>query len=184
MSISLPDVVRSSGATRARELDVRPVLAKGGDPFQLILETARGLGDGEALHLVVGFEPTPLYAVMRSMGRAAHTERSGEAFHVWFFREAGAAPERAAASTERAPLLAPVQLDVRGLEPPQPMITILEKLVELGPGAQLLVRHHREPVLLYEKLALRGYGARTEKRGEGDYLVHVAPAWVFEPEAA
>jgi hypothetical protein len=62
------------------------------------------------------------------------------------------------------------------------MVAILEKLAELGPGARLRVHHHRDPVLLYEKLRLRGYAARTERRGEGDYLVHIAPAWAFTGE--
>ena len=178
---ALPNVVRDAGARAARELDVRPVLAKGGDPFSLILKTTRGLGDDEALHLVVGFEPTPLYGIMRGLGRAAHTEQKSGTYHVWFYRDRKATPESAPARREEPTALPePVELDVRGLEPPQPMIRILEKLVDLGPGGQLLVRHHREPVLLYEKLALRGYAARCDKRGEGDYLVHIAPAWVFE----
>ena len=120
---------------------------------------------------------------MRAQGWAAHTEQQGDVWHVWFYPDARATPERAEAKGERAPLQPSVEIDVRGLEPPQPMIVILEKLVAIGPGAQLFVHHHREPVLLYEKLALRGYGARTEKLGEGDYRVHIAPAWVFEAHA-
>jgi len=174
----LPAPVAASGATRAHELDVRPILAKGGDPFSLIMKTVSGLAADEALHLVVGFEPAPLYAVMRMAGRLAHTEKTGDEVHVWFYRDASLAEQPSGA--ERVPLQPPVDLDVRGLEPPAPMVTILEKLAELGAGAQLRVRHHREPVLLYDKLKLRGYAARCEKRGEGDYLVHIAPAWAFE----
>ena len=179
MSASFPDPVRVAGAHAERVLDVRPILARGGDPFTLILRTTRELGDDEALHLVVGFEPTPLYAVMRAHGRLAHTEHEDGVYHVGFYRDGRSTPEKRV-TQPRGALRAPVELDVRGLEPPQPMIKILEKLVELGDGAQLLVQHHREPVLLYDKLAMRGYGARTTKRGEGDYLVHIAPAWVFE----
>lgn len=176
---TLPTAVGAAGTRSSRELDVRPILAKGGDPFSLILKTTEKLADDEALHLIVGFEPTPLYSVMKGRGRAAHTEHTGDVYHVWFYKDAATRPEPEARG-ERTALKPPVALDVRGLEPPQPMIVILEKLVELGPGAQLEVHHHREPVLLYEKLALRGYGARTEKRAEGDYLVHIAPAWTFE----
>jgi hypothetical protein len=71
-------------------------------------------------------------------------------------------------------------MDVRGLEPPAPLLAILEKLTELGPGAQLRVRHHREPVLLYDKLALRGFAARAERQPEGDFIVQIAPAWALE----
>lgn len=177
MSADLPAPVAAGGATSARELDVRPVLAKGGDPFHLILSTTKTLAPGEALHLIVGFEPAPLYAVMQAAGRLAHTEQRDGAWHVWFYE--GPRAEQPAASAERVPLQPPVDMDVRELEPPLPMVAILEKLTELGPGAQLRVRHHREPVLLYEKLELRGYAARAEKRGPGDYVVHVAPKWAF-----
>lgn len=181
-TLPIPAEAAAKGTSSARELDVRPVLAKGGDPFHLIMKTAGELRDEEALHLIVGFEPTPLYSVMKSLGRAAYTEKHGADVHVWFYRDATLSVPKAEGTAERAPLKSPVELDVSDMEPPQPMITILEKLVELGPGAQLLVRHHREPVLLYDKLALRGYAARTTKRGEGDYMIHIAPAWAFEAE--
>lgn len=179
----LPAQVAQMGTRAARALDVRPVLAKGGDPFRLIMKVAGELADDEALELIAGFEPTPLYAVMRTMGRASYTERRGADYHVWFYRDASLAPPRPEpGDADGGPLQDPVELDVSEMEPPQPMITILEKLVELGPGAQLLVQHHREPVLLYDKLELRGYKAKTTKRAEGDYLIHIAPAWVFDAD--
>jgi uncharacterized protein (DUF2249 family) len=175
---SLPQPLQAAGITTARLLDVRPVLDKGGDPFHLISTTVAKLDGKEALHLVVGFEPAPLYAVLGAKGYAHHTETIEGVYHVWFFLD-GTPAEKP--TDDRAPLKPPVTLDVRGLEPPQPMVTILEKLAELGAGAQLEVHHHREPVLLYEKLTLRGYAARTEKRGEGDFLVRIGPAWSFKP---
>jgi uncharacterized protein (DUF2249 family) len=80
---------------------------------------------------------------------------------------------------EHPALQPPVELDVRGMEPPRPMVAILEKLAELGPGARLRVHHHRDPILLYDQLQRRGYAARTERLGEGHYLVHIAPAWAI-----
>ena len=177
--VSLPAAVAAAGTHGERELDVRPILAKGGDPFDQILKTTKALAKGEALHLVVGFEPTPLYVVMRSAGRLAHTEQRAGVYHVWFYEDPSAPPVPPEGATRTA-LQPPVDLDVRGLEPPAPMVTILEKLAELGAGAQLRVRHHREPVLLYDKLELRGYAARCERRGEGDFLIHIAPAWAFD----
>jgi uncharacterized protein (DUF2249 family) len=170
----LPGSVRKAGAVVVRKLDVRLAFVEGADPFGIILEAAQRLAAGEALHVVLDFDPQTLQAFMRSLGWVAHTSHSDDFFHVWFHRSqtpVRSAPER---------LQAPVLLDVRGLASPQPMIAILEKLVDLGPGAQLLVCDDREPGLLYEKLALRGYDARTEMRGRGDYLLHIAPAWVFE----
>ena len=162
----------------ARDLDVRPVVASGGDPFSLVLETARGLSPSETLHVLLDFDPRTLCAAMRSLGWNVHTKRSADVVHVWL--DPARPPDASGPKNEPPPVQAPVQLDVRGLAPPHPMIAILERLVELGPGAQLLVHDDREPTQLYKKLALRGYDARAEKRGDGDYLIHVAPAWVFD----
>jgi hypothetical protein len=51
------------------------------------------------------------------------------------------------------------------------MMRILEKLSEVDDQTILLVHHHREPMLLYEKLQQRGYQAVTEKMGEDYYKV-------------
>ena len=183
---AMPSVVREAGSRLVRDLDVRPVLAKGGDPFRLIMKTIQSLSDDEALHLLVGFEPTPLYLVVRGMGLASHVIHEGDVVHVWFYRDGPSSHREKATAAEahRVALQPPVELDVRGMEPPNPLIAILEKLVELGPGARLTVHHHREPVLLYDKLEARGYGARTELQADGHYLVHIAPRWSFEPALA
>lgn len=186
---TLPAPLLAAGIRAEKLLDVRPVLEAGGDPFSLILKTVRALDETQALHLVVGFEPIPLYQVMEGMGRTAHTEQRDGLFHVYFYVANQSAPVAApvepaavAEASPDTPLQPLVELDVCGLEPPQPMMTILQKLVELGPGAQLLVRHHREPVLLYDKLKARGYAARCTPRPEGDFLVHIAPAWSFDEQ--
>jgi hypothetical protein len=50
-----------------------------------------------------------------------------------------------------------VHVDVRGLEPPQPMVEIL-RLIDSGDASgRLIVHHHREPVFLYPELAERGW---------------------------
>lgn len=180
---SLPAPLAAAGVSGVKTLDVRPVLDAGGDPFALILKTVKAMDPKHALHLLAGFEPVPLYSVMASLGRAAHTERSGNMIEVWFYTSAAARPEAPAAPDGHEPLLPVVELDVRELEPPGPMIAILQKLVDLGPGAQLQVRHHREPVMLYDKLKLRGYAATCTPQPNGEFLVHIAPAWALEGHA-
>ena len=56
-------------------LDVRPDIAKGGDPFSKIMETVKSLKPGEALEVIVPFEPFPLYDVMEGKG-FAHTSQA------------------------------------------------------------------------------------------------------------
>ena len=127
---TLPASVRRAGAVAARDLDVRPAFAKGANPFALIVETTQALATGEALHVVVDFDPRTLHTFMRSLGWAAHTVRSGDVFHVWFCKPTAPTLPK----WER--LQAPVQLDLRNLPTTQPVIAVLEKLVELGPGRE------------------------------------------------
>lgn len=66
-----------------------------------------------------------------------------------------------------------IVLDVAGLEPPQPMVAIMEKVSELGPGDVLEVSHHREPVPLYPMLEEAGFAHEIEKLGENRYLLRI-----------
>ena len=67
-----------------------------------------------------------------------------------------------------------VKLDVRGLEPPQPLIMILETLAALPPGARLHARTDRRPMLLYAQLEQRGCTAETEEQSDGSFLTYVS----------
>ena len=64
-------------------------------------------------------------------------------------------------------------LDVGGLEPPEPMIRILEALDTLGPDERLRVLIDREPVPLYRILLRNGYQYRTTVREEQRYEVMI-----------
>ena len=63
-----------------------------------------------------------------------------------------------------------VRLDVRGLEPPQPLIIILETLAVLPPVTRLHARTARRPMLLYAQLEQRGCAAETEEQTDGSFL--------------
>lgn len=64
-------------------------------------------------------------------------------------------------------------LDVSGLEPPQPMVAILERIRDLAAGDVLEVSHHREPVPLYPLLDEAGFAHETEKLGENRYRLRI-----------
>ncbi|GMQ89167.1 MAG: hypothetical protein BMS9Abin09_0628 [Gammaproteobacteria bacterium] len=53
-------------------------------------------------------------------------------------------------------------LDVRGLEPPEPLERILGELDLLQSDEQLDVTHWREPLLLYPILAEKAWQYKTE----------------------
>jgi len=69
--------------------------------------------------------------------------------------------------------MATIQLDVRGLQPPEPLLRILSKLPEIGPGDTLEVTHFREPFPLYPKLEQAGFAYEIEKRGEELYRLSI-----------
>ncbi len=57
-------------------------------------------------------------------------------------------------------------IDVRGLEPPQPLEMVLDEAARLEPGQRLHVIHFREPCLLYPLLAKRGFSHCVAATGE------------------
>ena len=70
----MTETIRAWQAQATKTLDVRPILADGGEPFVLILETAAPLGAGESLLLTAPFEPVPLYAALAERGLTHQTE--------------------------------------------------------------------------------------------------------------
>ncbi len=49
-------------------LDVRPILARGEEPFDTIMQTLATLEPGESLELFAPFEPVPLFSVLGAQG--------------------------------------------------------------------------------------------------------------------
>jgi len=160
----------AAGAGRPEELDVlRPVdldvredIRAGREPFARIMDTVKALGAGDALVLRAPFEPAPLYKVLGGRGFAHWTERLGaDDWRVWFYRgDAGPAPVTTTNDVASA-------LDVRGLEPPLPMVRVLERLDTLAPGGRLTVLHDRRPILLYPQLEARGLRHATDEPAPG-----------------
>lgn len=54
-------------------LDVRPILAAGGEPLELILATSASVPVGGALEVVAPFDPIPLYGILQARGFRAAT---------------------------------------------------------------------------------------------------------------
>lgn len=72
------------------------------------------------------------------------------------------------------PTAAPaVVLDNRGLEPPQPMMRILEALETLPAQATLLAINEREPLFLYPELAARGFVYQTTPHPDGSFHITI-----------
>jgi uncharacterized protein (DUF2249 family) len=149
---------------REVHLDVRAEIRDGHEPFQRIMATVAALGPGDVLVLRAPFEPLPLYRVLARQGFDHRAERRGpEDWWVWFRRTAPAAGGPAPGGAIPPAGAAPLRLDVRGLEPPEPMVRVLQALDGLGSGQRLEVLHDRRPIFLYPQLDARGFVHETEE---------------------
>lgn len=165
---AVPEALRALPPERIVELDVRDELRAGKEPFRQILDAARALPAGSVLRLRAIFEPAPLYAVLARIGLAHATEQLGpDDWRVWFHRgetapSAAAAP--AAAPTHEGDDV--IVLDVRGLDPPEPMVRTLAALAKLPRGKTLVQINVRVPQYLLPKLAARGFSYEIREQGE------------------
>ena len=141
------------------DVDVRPLLRAGAEPFSLIMAALDRLEPGQGLRLFATFKPNPLFGVMADRG-FEHFEVAldGGEWKVLF------TPGRI--TPAESPVGAPafdnwpepvVKLDSRDLDPPEPMVRILAAAEKLGPGETLSALLRREPVFLFPQLEKRGF---------------------------
>lgn len=157
-------------------LDVRPTIAAGNDPLQDIIRSYKSLESGQILCVINSFIPTPL---IRLLEKNQHTESYVEevqydVYNTYFlkpqdhkhivekpqsgngqvYRDDTTAFERVLVrfSEDKRRVI-----DVRHMEMPMPMQTILAELKTLPKGHVLYVHHKRVPVYLLEELADQSY---------------------------
>lgn len=154
------------------DLDVRPILRAGGEPFEQILNTVNALKPGQGLRLFATFKPTPLLHVLGSKGFTHEAkELAGGEWEV-VFSPSGAPPTNAATpnaeAVDESVWPAPVQhLDNRDLDPPEPMVRILATAEAMAPGEVLSALLCREPIFLFPELAKRGHSWRGGFEADG-----------------
>ncbi|WP_117195191.1 DUF2249 domain-containing protein [Rhizobium terrae] len=142
-----------------KELDVRPILRNGGEPFEAIMTAVGALQPGQGLKLFAPFKPQPLYRVMDAKGFDHDVvELDGGDFEVRFtprLEEAVALSENAVSPELWAE--PSVELDLSDLDPPEPMQRILAEAETLGAGEVIFAVLAREPVFLFPELTRRGH---------------------------
>jgi uncharacterized protein (DUF2249 family) len=171
----MPGVLEGMAKENIVEVDVREDLRAGREPFSRIMAALKEVPEGGALALRAIFEPVPLYAVLAKRGLSHYTEQlAADDWRVWFYAEAMSSgaegkPERSEPAPEADPAV--VILDVRDLEPPEPMVRTLAALEELPPGGTLLQINVRVPQFLLPRLEERGF--TYEIREQAPDLVRV-----------
>ena len=162
-------------------LDVREEIRHGGEPFSKIMSAVAQLRMDENLLLLAPFEPKPLFGVLAKQG-FNHTAREIESgdWEVLFTRSG----EKPSVVKTSAPVQHEVcqvetqggrwiEVDARGLEPPQPLVTILEALADLPVGAELRAHTDRRPMHLYAQLEERGFTGESEEQNDGSFITKI-----------
>ena len=182
----LPEYLTSLDKSQIKEFDVRQILASGQDPLRAIQEKVKDLKNIEVLVIINNFEPVPLIKLLEKQGFLSHVNYINEdRIDTYFYRDNNAT------NTDSTPQLEAVQetssdwdellqsyegklqnIDVRHLEMPMPMMTILEALDNLPKDMALYVHHKRIPVFLLTELKDRNFEFRIKDIQPGEvYLL-------------
>lgn len=166
-------------------LDVREDIRSGAAPCSRIMESAGGLEEGDTLQLIAPFEPTPLYEVLGREGFVHESrEIGGGDWEVRFTKKSTLAAVQLPASASRPSHTGGgcgcgcndvIEIDVRGLEPPQPMVRILEAIATLPEGSTLRALTDRRPVHLFDQLEARGFSGESKEDPQGGYITFIRP---------
>jgi uncharacterized protein (DUF2249 family) len=82
-----PDCINTASPDRIIQIDVRPIVANGDKPCGALNEAIGVLGEGEILHIINSFQPGSLYKRVETLGYSHWTEREGNTWHIWFYKE-------------------------------------------------------------------------------------------------
>lgn len=173
-SEKMPESITAETPTKAFEilpeklvkLDVRPTINSGADPFSEIMAVIKTLQGGQILKIINVFEPIPLMNVLEKKGFESFTEKvESNEFHT-YFKKTEVINYTENYDTELSSLdnfdtkmvdfgSNLVEIDVRHLEMPEPMITILNTLTTLPENHALFVHHKKVPQFLLPELKTR-----------------------------
>jgi uncharacterized protein (DUF2249 family) len=164
-------------------LDVREDFRAGQHPCDKIQGALSRIGNSETLRLLVPFEPVPIFEVARHKGLTYESRQISDGdWEVLFSRSQTAetpSPKSNGAKHEgcgcgcSASTTDIVELDARGLEPPQPMVKILEALANSADGSAVRARTDRRPIHLYPILEARGFIGESEEQPDGSFITNI-----------
>lgn len=172
-------------STDETQLDVRPIPCR--QKHALIFDRWGKLPIGGFFVLVNDHDPVPLYYQFAGQFPGAfnweYLMAGPEEFQVKITRLASnpedsplSPPTFANASPRSCTGLATVEVDARGLEPPEPMVRILNAFEQLAPGGSLRARTDQRPIHLLNELAARGVHHADEKQSDGSWSLTLTHA--------
>lgn len=179
-------IMQAINSGKVKSLDVRPVLEEGTDPFKHIMDALKELPDGYALEVINSFEPTPLIKILNKKGYASYLITTDDIVRTYFIKVAEAQEEKHSIGLvfevsmkeleyEREKYKGKCQeIDVREMEMPFPMVTILNKLENLQEDMALFIHHKKVPQYLLPELEERQFKTWIAEIEDGNVkmLIH------------
>jgi uncharacterized protein (DUF2249 family) len=154
------------------DFDVRPVIDAGEDPLSLIVEKVKKIPKGGALKIINSFEPAPLISLLQKQGFESFVDPIDEHLvETYFYKKDDTSVQINEAEDNSEGWDELMQkfegkmqtVDVRNLEMPKPMMTILEAIEKLPDDKALFVYHKRIPVFLLPELRERKFDFRIKE---------------------
>lgn len=182
----MPEYLKNLPKDKIVEFDVRKILEEGKDPLREITQKVKALEPGQCLEIITDFEPVPLMKLLEKQGFDSHVNFvDKDRIETYFFKPDQQEGEKnefkveedASTSGDWDEVLAHfkdnlVEIDVRHLEMPMPMMTILEELETLPDDKALYVNHKKVPIFLLSELKDREFEYRIKDVQEGEvYLI-------------
>jgi uncharacterized protein (DUF2249 family) len=143
-------------------LDIRPLTAKQLDPIPLVVRSLGELKPGQHLHLVLTDSPEPYRDALGRLGYEGFAEMKEGAWNAYFRKK-----------QDRLSDSLVLELDVRGMEPPLPLLKVLESLPSVSEGGVLKVVYPNRPESLAEKLRAHGFQADWAEAGGDMFILYV-----------
>ena len=173
----LPSFLNSLKREQLIEFDVRPIINANEDPLSLILKKIKGIRHGEALKIINTFEPAPLISLLKKQRFESYVDViNDQLVETYFYKidDTTVVINETENVTEgwddfMQKFTDRIQtIDVRELEMPKPMLTILDSLDHLPPETALYVYHKRIPVFLLPELKERNFDYRIKEVSDNE----------------
>ncbi|MEK7200273.1 MAG: DUF2249 domain-containing protein [Bacteroidota bacterium] len=174
----VPDFMKNINAAKIIELDVRPVIESGKDPLNIIVQKVKTLEKGYVLKIINSFEPTPLMHLLGKQGFESYAEVvSDELVNTYFYKKTDNPLVTENKETNYTAGWDDIlirfkdkleTIDVRALEMPLPMHSILEALESLPVDKALFVYHKRIPVFLLPELEEQHFSYRIKEISDAE----------------
>lgn len=174
----LPEFIKSLKKDQLAELDVRPFIASGNDPLNIITEKVKTMKAGQVLKIINIFEPVPLIKLLEKQGFESYADIVNDNLvETYFYKKI------VKAEIDLSPMIDATKgwevvlhqysgklqtIDVRQMQMPLPMHTILEALDSLPDDTALFVYHKRIPVFLLPELTDRNFDYHIREINDGE----------------